>query len=87
MGIRGIPDTYKTPYHLSALDAIREYNPDLRFRNRSPDELIPELDSTIEHALKIWRKRTLKSRLPLIIVPSVVIGGFIIFIIIVSLFL
>lgn len=86
MGIRGIPDDYKTPYHYSALDAIREHNPDLRFRNRSPDELITELDGTIEHVLETWRKRKLKSKLPLIVVPSVVIGGFIIFIIIVSLF-
>jgi hypothetical protein len=84
MGLRGIPEDFRTPYHSQALEFIQRYNPKLEFRSRSPEDLITEWDNTIEYILTTWRKRKLKSQLPLIVVPSVVIGGFVAFIIIVS---
>jgi len=43
-----------------SLFAIKEYNPKLVFRNRSPDELIAELDKSICYTLECAKKRKLK---------------------------
>jgi hypothetical protein len=43
-----------------SLFAIKEYNPKLVFRNRSPDELIAELDKSICYTLECAKKRKFK---------------------------
>jgi hypothetical protein len=85
MGLSGIPEDFKIPYHKQALELIREYKPNLEFRSNNPENLIHELDDVIKSIVKTWRKRKLNSQLPLIIVSTVVVGAFIAYIVIISL--
>jgi hypothetical protein len=82
MGLKGIPDDMKTPYHYLALEAIKRHNPDLRFRNRNLNELVAESDRTIDHILATWRRTKLTDRLPAIILSCFVIALFLILIIV-----
>lgn len=51
MGLK-MPKTLPSKHYNRALSVVREYNPQLRFRDRDPDEIISELNSSIKYILK-----------------------------------
>jgi len=59
MGLK-VPRNLTVAPHDSALFAIRKFNPSLEFRNRDLDDLLAELEKSIEYAL---RKTGMKKRI------------------------
>ena len=68
------PLSYFSDHHQS-LHTIREYNPYLRFRNRDPDEILVELDKSIDYALSIDKKRKFKFEKYLILGLAIVVAA------------
>lgn len=58
MGLKKIPDDLKKPHYYSSLFAVRKYNPKLIFRDRDLDEIMRELDRSLDYALKKALGRT-----------------------------
>jgi hypothetical protein len=55
MGLKNIPRDSMTAIHYSALGPLRKYNPNLKFRGRSVDQLLSELDNSIKHIIRTWK--------------------------------
>lgn len=68
--IKASTDDPMKHYH-KALFAVREFNPQLMFRNRDSHELMAELDKIIGYTLAIDRRR--KSRFRRRLIPTVVV--------------
>jgi hypothetical protein len=66
MGLQGIPKEYTTPYHFLALKALRKHNPEMKYRSRSAEVLVTELDNTIQDILRESRSRKHKTNRPII---------------------
>ncbi len=49
------------PYR-EALNVVREYNPELSFRNRDPDELVAELEKSVQYATSMDREVRVTAR-------------------------
>lgn len=69
MGIKFDLNNQLSHYN-DSMFAVKQYNPNLKFRNRSPDELIAELDKSIHYTLECAKER--KFRLEKYLVPSFV---------------
>ena len=84
MGLK-VPTDLTTAYHYEALDAIKKYNPDLRYHGRNLDELLAELDNSIEHILNAWKRRKWESIRPIIYCSVLIVAPFILLILLASL--
>lgn len=78
MGLKPSKDRPLKHYH-KALFAVREFNPQLKFRNRNPHELMVELDKIIDYVLAINRRRKTKFKRRAIPTVAIVIAGWLIF--------
>ena len=71
MGLK-VPADLKNAYHHRALDIIKKHNPELKFHGRNLDELIAELDRSIQYILNFWRKKKMLA-IARIVIPAIVI--------------
>jgi len=62
MGLK-VPNDMKKSHYYSSLFAIQKYNSELKFRDRDLDELIVELDKSIDYTLKKSKKLGLKEKI------------------------
>ncbi|MCK4434309.1 hypothetical protein KAU92_02370, partial [Candidatus Bathyarchaeota archaeon] len=85
MGLKPSKDNLLNHYH-KAFFAVREFNPQLKFRNRSPHELMVELDKIIDYVLGIDRRRKTRFRRRAIPTVAIMIAGWLIFLYALSFF-
>jgi hypothetical protein len=78
------PFSFLSP-HKQALEAIQAFNPNLRFRKRDVNELIVELDKSIDHALNVDKTNKSRSDKPLLFAMLLVIAVVLIISVILSL--